>query len=387
MHFFSTVPPATAMPSSPGVHYDNGSSQGGFRPVGSPSPETGFPAHLPPSSAAQQMVDVPVDALCDALGIAPSEFTMEKLQQLLASAPADALPTPSAVPFPRLHVEAPDAVHLQPTFHPANGHTPSTTALSASQQYYGAEVRFGAPTSPGSPEETRVVAGNRSVAQWGRARLGDIGRAQAAAAVAAAQVPAQGLGSAGTSGAAAVPRPSAGVVAAEEGEAPPCEHFDHWRRLRVKKGISHFICYHCGARWRARWSRELVPDFPMAWSHTEARTAPRFPSARGPAPTPTITLTTALHAPPSELFSGNTFSGLQHPSFFRADTHSLSLGASTHSFGPSSATVSPSPSTGRISYPPFPRAPRGSVSTISVTPTPSSARSVVRVSQPSMPLT
>lgn len=46
-------------------------------------------------------------------------------------------------------------------------------------------------------------------------------------------------------------------------ELKPCPHIDCWRRLRVKKGISYFLCCQCGARWCAPWSRDLIPDFPV----------------------------------------------------------------------------------------------------------------------------
>eukprot|EP00906_Rhabdomonas_costata_P023475 RCo033779 len=41
-----------------------------------------------------------------------------------------------------------------------------------------------------------------------------------------------------------------------------CENSEYWRRLRVKKGISHMMCYKCGQRWKSRCPRDVVPDFP-----------------------------------------------------------------------------------------------------------------------------
>lgn len=34
----------------------------------------------------------------------------------------------------------------------------------------------------------------------------------------------------------------------------PCPHKEHWRRLRVKKATSHYICTLCGAKWRTPWT-------------------------------------------------------------------------------------------------------------------------------------
>ena len=32
--------------------------------------------------------------------------------------------------------------------------------------------------------------------------------------------------------------------------APQCTHAKHWKRLRAKRGIAVFVCYHCGTKWR-----------------------------------------------------------------------------------------------------------------------------------------
>lgn len=34
----------------------------------------------------------------------------------------------------------------------------------------------------------------------------------------------------------------------------PCGHEGHWKRLRVKKGLSQFLCRLCGTRWKTRWN-------------------------------------------------------------------------------------------------------------------------------------
>lgn len=43
---------------------------------------------------------------------------------------------------------------------------------------------------------------------------------------------------------------------------PPCGHREHWRRLRVRKGLSQFVCCQCGARWKAPLFRDSIPDHP-----------------------------------------------------------------------------------------------------------------------------
>eukprot|EP00906_Rhabdomonas_costata_P019178 RCo027969 len=49
------------------------------------------------------------------------------------------------------------------------------------------------------------------------------------------------------------PNAAVSVLGLEEpaSEEPwPCPHNRSWKRLRVKKGLNHFLCTQCGARWK-----------------------------------------------------------------------------------------------------------------------------------------
>jgi hypothetical protein len=37
---------------------------------------------------------------------------------------------------------------------------------------------------------------------------------------------------------------------------PPCGHPSDWKRLRFKKGLSHFVCTQCGLKWKSKGAME-----------------------------------------------------------------------------------------------------------------------------------
>jgi hypothetical protein len=37
---------------------------------------------------------------------------------------------------------------------------------------------------------------------------------------------------------------------------PPCGHPSDWKRLRFKKGLSHFVCTQCGLKWKSKGPME-----------------------------------------------------------------------------------------------------------------------------------
>lgn len=41
-------------------------------------------------------------------------------------------------------------------------------------------------------------------------------------------------------------------------ETQLCHHVSHWKRLRAKRGISYFVCFLCGIKWRVRANGDLV---------------------------------------------------------------------------------------------------------------------------------
>lgn len=41
-----------------------------------------------------------------------------------------------------------------------------------------------------------------------------------------------------------------GEDADETADAPVCDHVDHWKRLRSKRGHAYFLCYLCGRKWK-----------------------------------------------------------------------------------------------------------------------------------------
>eukprot|EP01012_Entosiphon_sulcatum_P058131 TRINITY_DN8209_c0_g1_i1.p1 TRINITY_DN8209_c0_g1~~TRINITY_DN8209_c0_g1_i1.p1 ORF type:complete len:731 (-),score=67.70 TRINITY_DN8209_c0_g1_i1:53-2179(-) len=57
--------------------------------------------------------------------------------------------------------------------------------------------------------------------------------------------------------------------------APPCNHTSNWKRLRLKKGMQHFLCYECGAKWKTP-SKSLLE----AMETTTAPTAAPIPRPR-----------------------------------------------------------------------------------------------------------
>lgn len=58
--------------------------------------------------------------------------------------------------------------------------------------------------------------------------------------------------------------------------SPPCNHTSNWKRLRLKKGMQHFLCYECGAKWKTP-SKSLLE----AMETTPAPIPPR-PRPQGP---------------------------------------------------------------------------------------------------------
>ena len=73
-------------------------------------------------------------------------------------------------------------------------------------------------------------------------------------------------------------------------EEPPCEHREwvDWKRLRQKNGLQHFVCIHCGAKWKRATQARKGLEVCSSCSPTWLRVAPQPLATSVDAPCPQV---------------------------------------------------------------------------------------------------
>jgi hypothetical protein len=73
--------------------------------------------------------------------------------------------------------------------------------------------------------------------------------------------------------------------------ASACDHVDHWKRLRAKRGYSYVVCYCCGVKWR-------IKDVPSAGTKNKCGMITPTMSSISTTPTPSGVDSPSGNSPP-----------------------------------------------------------------------------------------